>query len=278
MLLLAAPGLAQPLAGRGVSCGSGVGGGSRRGLPRHLERVCWEGRAERRAEPLQLRRLQRRLERWGGGSARPGLRGGPRAPLAGRRRGSEGGGGGRGGGNGDLVQRNAQWPLGGGRAPPGVLAESEGGTSGARVPAAAGGLEPWELGRADTQGGPPRRGAQSGAGREGPSHASFSGVQLHTRQAAVPGTPSSIWHLARIPGGAGPNPPRPGRLPRPSPAETRASELRDPPPGRTASPTLQRGRRRELGGAAAAGWWSCSGRRPSGGERSAEGTCDRRNP
>ena len=28
----------------------------------------------------------------------------------------------------------------------------------------------------------------------------------------------------------------------------------------------------------APGWWSCRGRRPSSGERSAEGTCDRRNP
>lgn len=31
-----------------------------------------KGRAESRAEPLQLRPLQRRLERWGGGSPRPG--------------------------------------------------------------------------------------------------------------------------------------------------------------------------------------------------------------
>lgn len=69
--LAAAPGWA-----RGVMR-EWVGGGSRRGLPRHLESVCWEGRAAPRAQPLQLRRLQPRLQRWGGGCPRPGARAAP---------------------------------------------------------------------------------------------------------------------------------------------------------------------------------------------------------
>lgn len=72
MSILTAPWLATPLAGRGVCCGSGVGGGSRRGLPRHWGSVCWEGRTEQKAGPLQLRWLQQRLEPWGGGSPRSG--------------------------------------------------------------------------------------------------------------------------------------------------------------------------------------------------------------
>lgn len=270
-----------------------MGGGSRRGLPRHLESECWEGRAERRAERLQLQRLQRRLERWGGGSPRPGAGAAagpsarPAARLTGRRwrlwrrERRPWSDGARGARRAEAEPRQESLPS---RREAHLALRSQ------RQP---GGLEQlekrsgsWEeLARPES--GPPRPGAQSQT-RQGAKPRVLWGSQFHTRQFAVPGIPVSCGTQARISGSAELNPLRPGPLPRPSLAEARASGLTDPA-ARASGLTVPAARPdSELGGARAPPCTEgaaesreevprsrqrlCRGRRPSGRERTAEGT------